>query len=119
MTKITQYRSGISDAANQDALRNEKNANIDKLFGQINVAYENYPDLKAHDQIAECLRQNSYLQKEITAARELYNDTVFTWNAAIQEWPAKMIVAAKAGYTTRIPFTASKEVKEKARGTFF
>ena len=119
LTKITQYRSGISDAANQDALRNEKNANIDKLFGQINVAYENYPDLKAHDQIAECLRQNSYLQKEITAARELYNDTVFTWNAAIQEWPAKMIVAAKAGYTTRIPFTASKEVKEKARGTFF
>lgn len=30
-----------------------------------------------------------------------------------------MIVAAKDGYTTRIPFTASKEVKEEARGTFF
>ena len=30
-----------------------------------------------------------------------------------------MIVAAKNGYTTRIPFIASKEVKEKAREVFF
>ena len=37
----------------------------------------------------------------------------------IFEWPAKQIVAAKRGYTTRIPFSVSKEVKEKARGVFF
>ena len=30
-----------------------------------------------------------------------------------------MIVAAKQGYTTRIPFTASKEIKDKARDVFF
>ena len=30
-----------------------------------------------------------------------------------------MIVAAKQGYTTRIPFIASKETKEKAKGVFF
>ena len=34
-------------------------------------------------------------------------------------WPTKMIVAAKQGYTTRIPFAASKEIKEKAKGVFF
>ena len=116
MTKIAQYRGGGS---NNDASRNETSQAVDKLFGQVNVAFEQYPDLKAHDEIEECLRQNSYLQKEITAARELYNDTVYTWNSAIQEWPAKMIVAAKQGYTTRIPFTTSQEIKEKARGTFF
>ena len=116
MTKIAQYRGG---GKNNDASRNETSQAVDKLFGQVNVAFEQYPDLKAHDEIEECLRQNSYLQKEITAARELYNDTVYTWNSAIQEWPAKMIVAAKQGYTTRIPFTTSQEIKEKARGTFF
>lgn len=116
MTKIALYRGGATD---KDSLRNETSANIDKLFGQINVAYEQYPDLKAHEEIAECFRQNSYLQKEITAARELYNDTVYRWNADIQVWPTKMIVAAKEGYTTRIPFSTSKEIKEKARGTFF
>ena len=86
---------------------------------RINVAFEAYPDLKAHAAIADAMQQNSYLQKEITAAREVYNDTVNRWNHEFQAWPTKMIVAAKAGYTTRIPFSASKEIKAKARGTFF
>lgn len=34
-------------------------------------------------------------------------------------WPTKKIVAAKNGYTTRIPFIASKEIKEQAKGVFF
>ena len=65
------------------------------------------------------MRQNSYLQKEITAARSLYNDTINMWNSDIYDWPTKMIVAARAGYTTRIPFAASAEVKEQARSIFF
>lgn len=116
MTKIAMYRSGNGTS---DVLRNETSQAIDKLFGQVNVSLERYPELKAHDEIKECLRQNSYLQKEITAARELYNDTVYTWNSAIQQWPTKMIVAAKQGYTTRIPFAASAEIKAQARSVFF
>ena len=116
LTSIAKYRAGARD---NDAARNQTSQDIDKLFGQINVAFENYPNLRAHDEIEECLKQNSYLQKEITAARELYNDTVYTWNSAIQEWPTKMIVAAEQGYTTRIPFSASQEIKQQARGVFF
>ena len=120
LTQIAAYRSHMSPTdGNADAIRNQTSQNVDKLFGQISVAFENYPDLKAHNEIEQCLQQNNYLQREITAARELYNDTVYRWNADIQAWPTKMIVAAKLGYTTRIPFTASKEIKEKARGTFF
>ncbi len=85
----------------------------------INVAFEAYPDLKAHQTLADAMQQNSYLQREITAAREVYNDTVLKWNTDIYRWPTKMIVAAKAGYTTRIPFSASRETKEQARAKFF
>jgi LemA protein len=85
----------------------------------INVAFEAYPDIQAHQEIADCLQQNAYLQKEITSARELYNDAVLEWNQAIYTFLAKKSVAAKNGYTTRIPFTASKETKEKARSVFF
>ena len=94
-------------------------AKADKVEAKLNLAFENYPDLKAHQEIADAIQQNSYLQKEITAAREQYNDTVNNWNRDIQVWPTKMIVAAKNGYTTRIPFIASKEIKEKARDVFF
>ena len=81
--------------------------------------FENYPDLEAHDQIADAMQQNMYLQREITAARELYNDTVNAWNRDVFAWPTKMIVAARNGYTTRIPFIASAEIKAKAKDVFF
>ena len=117
MTQIAAYRSGAS--ADNDGVRNDIAQKIDSVGRSINIAFENYPDLKAHAEIADAMQQNAYLQKEITAAREVYNDTVATWNRDIYAWPTKMIVAAKRGYTTRIPFSTSSEVKEQARGVFF
>ena len=92
---------------------------IDNIERAINVAMEAYPDLKAHQAIQDAMQQNNYLQREITAAREVYNNTVNQWNKDIFKWPVKQIVAAKRGYTTRIPFTTTKEIKEKARDVFF
>ena len=113
---IAKYRSGNMDA---DEARNEIEGSIENISRNINVAVENYPDLQAHREIADAMQQNMYLQREITAARELYNDTIDQWNRDIFAWPTKMIVAAKNGYTTRIPFVASKEIKEQAKGVFF
>lgn len=115
-TKIAGLRNGI---ALNDETRNDLAQDIDRISRRINVAYENYPNLKAHNEIEDVLQQNSYLQKEITAAREVYNDTVLTWNREIYEWPVKKIVAAKKGYTTRIPFVTSKETKQQAKEVFF
>ena len=114
---IAKYRSG--NVADVDEARNEIGGQLDTLSRGINVAIESYPDLQAHKEIADAMQQNMYLQREITAARELYNDTVNQWNKDIFEWPTKKIVAAKNGYTTRIPFVASKEIKEKAKSVFF
>ena len=116
MTQIAAYRSGANP---NDGERNEIAQKIDSVGRSINIAFENYPDLKAHAEIADAMQQNAYLQKEITAAREVYNDTVAVWNRDIYAWPTKMIVAAKRGYTTHIPFSTSAEVKEQARGVFF
>lgn len=115
MKTIAAYRGGINPEADRNAVANEIDTAYARLFPQV----EAYPELKAHAAIADAMQQNAYLQKEITAARSLYNDTVFQWNRDIFDWPAKMIVAAKEGYTTRIPFTASAETKERAREVFF
>ena len=112
---IAKYRSGSSD----DDARNALGGQIDAMSRNINIAVENYPDLQAHREIADAMQQNMYLQREITAARELYNDTVNEWNKDIFAWPTKKIVAAKNGYTTRIPFAASQEIKQKAKEVFF
>ena len=116
-TKIAAYRSKAG--AEGDAARNDYAETVGNIARSVNIAFENYPDLKAHHELADAMQQNSYLQREITAAREVYNDTVNTWNAEIFSWPTNQIVASKAGYTTRIPFIADKETKEAARGVFF
>lgn len=116
MKSVAKFRSG--SVANE-ATRSEVSNQIDGVMRQINVAFEQYPDLKAHASLADAMQQNSYLQREITAAREVYNDTVLTWNQLVFQWPTYMIVAARSGYTTRIPFTASREIKQQARQKFF
>ena len=115
MKSIAAFRSGL----NPDADRNAVNRSLDTAFARLFPQIEAYPELKSHEAIADAMKQNSYLQKEITAARSLYNDTVTQWNTDIFMWPTKMIVAARSGYTTRIPFTASAEMKARARGVFF
>ena len=108
---IAQARAGGS--------MNERAAALENVNSKINLAMEAYPELKAHQEIAMAMQQNSYLQKEITAAREVYNDTVFEWNGLMFRWPTYMIVAAKRGYTTRIPFATSQEIKQQARSVMF
>ena len=112
-TEIARLRSGGSNNFT------DTNKAIEEVSNKINVAMENYPELKAHAELADAMQQNSYTQREITAAREHYNDVVAQWNQILYRWPAYMYVASKRGYTTRIPFAASKEMKEKAKGVFF
>lgn len=115
MKSVAAFRGGRLSEESRNAVSND----LDRSFGRLFPQVEAYPELKAHAAIADAMQQNGYLQREITAARSLYNDTVNQWNTDIFAWPTKMIVAARAGYTTRIPFTASAEVKTRARETFF
>ena len=115
MKAVAAFRGG----AGAGLERNQVQAQLDGAFGRLFPQVEAYPELKAHAAIADAMQQNAYLQKEITAARALYNDTVNQWNSDLFDWPTKQIVAARAGYTTRIPFSASAETKAAARQNFF
>ncbi|MDE6967738.1 MAG: LemA family protein [Clostridia bacterium] len=114
---IAALRAGTHPESGE--MRNEMSQQVDGLAANLRFAVERYPELKAHDSITEAMEQNLYLQREITACRDTYNDLINEWNMAIFQWPTKQIVAAKKGYTTKIPFIASKAIKEQAKGTFF
>ena len=118
-TAIAEARSGARVTGGGDEARNESGTRIENLNARLNLAIEAYPQLQAHQEIKDAIQQNSYLQREITAAREVYNSTVATWNRKIFIWPVYVLVAVKEGYRTRIPFATSKEIKEKARDVFF
>ena len=115
MTAVAAYRAGGAP----EGRLNENAAVLDRGFGRLFPQIEAYPELKAHAQIAEAMRQNSYLQREITAARDLYNQVVLIWNTEVYHWPVRQIVAARQHFTTKIPFSVSSAVIEGSKSTFF
>ncbi|WP_300358697.1 LemA family protein [Fusobacterium sp.] len=115
-SEISKFRSGNHI---KETERNDIQDKIDKAYKGLNIAVENYPDLKSHMELRDAMQQNLYLQREITAAREVYNDNTGIWNREIFEWPFKKYIAAQKGYTTRIPFIASQEIKQKSKEVFF
>ena len=115
MKSVAALRSGSID----ENSRADVDQQLTTAFNKFSLQFEAYPELQAHNAIADAMQRNDYLQREITAARTVYNSRVTQWNRDIFAWPTKMIVAARQGYTTRIPFSASKATKEAARATFF
>ena len=115
MKSVAGLRSGIQQGEDRNTMASQ----VDTLAGRLFPQVEAYPELKSHQEIADAIQQNSYLQREITAARTVYNNRVNQWNRDIFDWPTKQIVAARQHYTTRIPFSTSAETKQRARSNFF
>ena len=111
---VIAYRGGINPDQMNDAAEKIENVNT-----KIQAVFEQYPKLQSIAGVEKAMRDNDYLQREITAAREVYNDTVRQWNQIIFVWPTYKIVAAKKGYTTRIPFTTTSEIRAKSREVLF
>lgn len=116
LAQITAYRGGMNP--NGDDL-NEAASKIENVNTQIKAVFERYPDLKTTEAFQKAMRDNDYLQREITAAREQYNSVIQQWNTQIYVWPVYQMVAAKKGYTTRIPFSTTSEMRQKAREVLF
>ena len=114
LATLSGYKGGIKADDLSSAADNITNAE-----NQIRSVFDDHPELLSNSGIAKAMRDNDYLQREITAAREVYNDSINEWNAAIFKWPSYTIVAAKKGYTTKIPFTTSREIRSKARSVMF
>ena len=96
-----------------------KRVYIANSLTNIMAQVEAYPETRSNEYILELMRQDSRCVAEVTAARVLYNDRVAIWNRQIFQWPIKRIVASHNGYTTRIPLSAPRVIKEENREAFF
>lgn len=115
-TQVAALRSGV---VLDDATRSQINSQLNVVAGRLFPQVEAYPDLKSQKTLADAMQHDSYLQREITAARTVYNNRVNQWNRDIFDWPTKQIVAAEQHYTTRIPFSASMQTIQQSKEKFF
>ncbi len=67
---------------------------------QLFAVAEAYPELRASENFAGLQDDLSDTENKIAVARQIYNDTVLTYNNAVQQIPTNMVAAA-TGFTAR------------------
>lgn len=106
LTAVTQARAAAIDAGNQgpEAQAEAENVLTGTLKSLFAVA-ENYPDLKANQNVMQLQEELTSTENKIAFARQFYNDSVLTYNNKIQMFPSNLI-AGMFNFTTRQFFEA-------------
>jgi LemA protein len=111
LTKVTQARANAIAAGAQGPVQQSQAEN--QLTGALRSLFavtENYPELKANQNVMNLQEQLTTTENQISFARQHYNATVLDFNTAIQVFPA-VIFAGMFGFTKREFFEAEPEAQ--------
>ena len=115
--KVTEARSMAASATTvteQGQAQNQITSALKSLF----AVAEAYPDLKANQNFLMLQEELSGTESKIAYARQLYNDTVMSYNTLIQSFPANLI-SGPFGFQERHYFsTDAPEQREPVKVQF-
>ena len=109
LTDVTNARAaavaaGAQGPAQQAQAENMLTGTLRSLFAVV----ENYPELKANQNVLELQEQLTTTENQIAFSRQHYNASVLDYNTAIQVFPA-VLLAGMFGFTKREFFDAEPE----------
>ncbi|ADN09503.1 LemA family protein [Sulfurimonas autotrophica] len=108
---ITKLRS----QANKTNLSDKEKIDLDKkmssALGSIMIAVENYPELKANQNILHLQHSLNEVEAQISAARRAYNQAVTDYNNVIEQIPTN-IMANMMGYSRKDVFEVSEDERK-------
>src|SRR6266516_4146746 len=109
LTDVTNARAaavaaGAQGPAAQAQAENMLTGTLRSLFAVV----ENYPELKANQNVLELQEQLTTTENQISFSRQHYNATVYEYNNAIQVFP-NVLLAGVFGFTKRDFFEAEPE----------
>jgi LemA protein len=86
---------------------------LEQQVARVRLAFENYPDLKANQNVMHIQERVSGLESQIADRREHFNDSVNVYNITIGRFP-DLLAAAPLGYARRellrVPESVRKDV---------
>lgn len=93
LTKVTELRSQIikAEEGGSDHERFDLENKLSGLLGQVKVAVEAYPDLKANQNFLQLQGSLNEVEEQISAARRAFNGAVYEFNNAIEMFPSNII----------------------------
>jgi LemA protein len=103
-TKVTEARTAAEGARGVEKSSAAEGV-LGGLLGRMMVIAEQYPELRATENFQQLQGQLSETENQIQITRRVYNDTVQTYNTAIQVFPA-VLIANAFNFTAREFFDA-------------
>jgi LemA protein len=100
LESLTSLRAQALAPGATPSRRVELDQQVARALGQLVVAVEAYPDLKASQQFDHLQRTLVETESQIAAARRAYNASVTALNDAVQAFPASLL-ASFAGFTRK------------------
>lgn len=104
LTEVTRLRAEALAGNLTDDQKMDLDQKISKAIGDIMVAVENYPNLKANEQFMHLQRTLAEIEEQISAGRRAYNAAVTDYNNAVEMFPTK-IMAQIMNYRTKRVFS--------------
>jgi LemA protein len=74
-------------------------------IGRLFAIAEAYPELRASEQFRQLQQQLAAIEQKIAISRQIYNDTVATYNTSIQRFPT-LLIAGSLGFKAMEYFQA-------------
>jgi LemA protein len=108
--RVTQARSAAQAASGPAESAQAENF-LTQALRQLFAVAEAYPELRATENFQNLQGQLAETENKIAVSRQIYNDTVLTYNNKVQQIPTN-IVAAMTGFKTREFFEAGDEADQ-------
>jgi len=110
LENVTKARSQAMQASGPAEAGKAENMLTGALKSLFAVA-ENYPDLKANQNVSQLQEELTSTENKIAFARQLYNDVVMYFNNKVQTFPSN-IIAGAFGFKAREYFEVPEGEKE-------
>jgi len=96
LTKVIEARAkAVSASAIPDKIKAE--GELSGVLSKLFALMENYPDLKANQNVLALQEELSTTENQLAFARQHYNDSVMAYNTRIQVFPSN-IIAGMGGF---------------------
>lgn len=91
LQEVTRLRAEANKPNISDEQKIALDAKVSSALGSIMVAVENYPDLKANENVMHLQHTLHEVEEQISAARRAYNQSVTDYNNAIEMIPTNLM----------------------------
>ncbi len=110
-------KKNTEDASLINALASADGA-LTQAMGRFNMVMENYPDLKADEQMLSLMEELTSTENRVSFARQAYSDAVMVYNTAIEKFPAVIVARLFAFKEAGLFEVEDKTVRQAVKVSF-